>query len=748
MITLQENGVIYQNGAPVSAAGCDKAEARKKTIAYSILQKHNISGNPDKLKIRFDAMVSHDITYVGIIQTARASGLTEFPLPYAMTNCHNSLCAVGGTINEDDHVFGLSAAKKFGGIYVPANQSVIHSYAREELSACGNMILGSDSHTRYGALGTMGVGEGGPELVKQLLKNTWDLDMPEVVLVYVTGTPKRGIGPHDIALALVKATFANGFVKNRVLEFVGPGIRNLPIDFRNGVDVMTTETTCLSSVWETDEITEGFYKTHGRAECYKKLAPEDGAYYDRLITIDLDKAESMIALPFHPSNAYTIHEFVANAKEILASVEKEAATKFKNVSYHLTDKVKDGKVYADQGVIAGCAGGLFDNIDEAAAILKDQSCGNGYFSLNVYPTSVPVSLELTKVGATAELLKAGAVIKPSFCGPCFGAGDVPANDGLSLRHTTRNFPNREGSKPGEGQICGVALMDARSIAATALNGGVITAATDIDYEVPNHPYHFDKTVYQNRLYYGYGKADPSVDLILGPNITDWPKMEALTDNMLVKLAAVIRDPVTTTDELIPSGETSSYRSNPLRLSEFALSRRVPEYVGRSKAIHAVDLERRDGKTPAELVSVLSRFGDAEKLLKNTQFGSCVFANRPGDGSAREQAASCQKVLGGYANICYEYATKRYRSNCINWGILPFTLPEGKDFPYEEGDYVFIPNVREGIKNGAENFTAKVLKKDGTVDEITLCIKGLTNDEKTIILDGCLINYYAQQHKNA
>ena len=748
MITLQENGVIFQNGAPVSAAGCDKAEARKKTIAYSILQNHNTSGNQDKLKIRFDAMVSHDITYVGIIQTARASGLTEFPLPYAMTNCHNSLCAVGGTINEDDHVFGLSAAKKFGGIYVPANQSVIHSYAREELSACGNMILGSDSHTRYGALGTMGVGEGGPELVKQLLKNTWDLDMPEVVLVYVTGKPKRGIGPHDIALALVKATFASGFVKNRVLEFVGPGIKNLPIDFRNGVDVMTTETTCLSSVWETDEITEGFYKTHGRAECYKKLAPQDGAYYDRLITIDLDRAESMIALPFHPSNAYTIHEFTANAKEILESVEKEAATKFKNVTYKLTDKVRDGKVYADQGVIAGCAGGLFDNIDEAAAILKDQSCGNGYFSLNVYPTSVPVSLELTKVGATAELLKAGAIIKPSFCGPCFGAGDVPANDGLSLRHTTRNFPNREGSKPGEGQICGVALMDARSIAATALNGGVITAATDIDYEVPNHPYHFDKTVYQNRLYYGYGKADPSVDLILGPNITDWPKMEALTDNMLVKLAAVIRDPVTTTDELIPSGETSSYRSNPLRLSEFALSRRVPEYVGRSKAIHAVDLERRDGKTPAELVSVLSRFGDAEKLLKNTQFGSCVFANRPGDGSAREQAASCQKVLGGYANICYEYATKRYRSNCINWGILPFTLPEGADFPYEEGDYVFIPGVREGIKNGAENFTAKVLKKDGNVDEITLCIKGLTNDEKTIILDGCLINYYAEQHKNA
>lgn len=746
MITLHEGGIFLKNGQPVSDCGCSIADAKKKTIAYSILTGHNTSGNPDKLKIKFDAMVSHDITYVGIIQTARASGLTEFPLPYAMTNCHNSLCAVGGTINEDDHVFGLSAAKKFGGIYVPANQSVIHSYAREELAQCGNMILGSDSHTRYGALGTMGVGEGGPELVKQLLKNTWDLDMPEVVLVYVTGKPKRGIGPHDIALSLVKATFANGFVKNRVLEFVGPGIKNLPIDFRNGIDVMTTETTCLSSIWETDEITEGFYKAHERSECYKKLAPADGAYYDRFITLELDKAESMIALPFHPSSAYTIHEFVENAAEILASVEKEAAAKFKGVTYHLTDKVKDGKVYADQGVIAGCAGGLFDNIDEAAAILKDKSCGSGYFSLNVYPTSVPVSLELTKIGATSELLKAGAVIKPSFCGPCFGAGDVPANDGLSLRHTTRNFPNREGSKPSDGQLCGVALMDARSIAATAANGGVITAATDIDYEVPVHEYHFDKTVYRNRLYYGYGKADKNAELILGPNITDWPKMEALADNMLVKLAAVIRDPVTTTDELIPSGETSSYRSNPLRLSEFALSRRVPEYVGRSKAIHALDLERRDGKAPEELMKVLGNFGDASALLKNTQYGSCVFANKPGDGSAREQAASCQKVLGGYANICYEYATKRYRSNCINWGILPFTLPEGAEFPYSEGDYVFIPNVRAGIRDGVETFAAKVLKADGTIDDITLNIKGLTPDEKTIILDGCLINYYAEQNK--
>ncbi|MDO4317163.1 MAG: hydratase [Lachnospiraceae bacterium] len=746
MITLHKNGVYLTDGVPTETGACPPAEARRQTIAYRILSSHNTSGNDERLKIKFDAMVSHDITYVGIIQTARASGLEEFPIPYAMTNCHNSLCAVGGTINEDDHVFGLSAAKKYGGIYVPANQSVIHSYAREELAACGSMILGSDSHTRYGALGTMGVGEGGPELVKQLLRNTWDLNMPEVVLVYLTGAPRKGIGPHDVALALVKATFASGFVKNKVLEFVGPGVKNLPIDFRNGIDVMTTETTCLSSIWETDEITKGHYDAHGRSECYRELKPGNGAYYDCMITIELDKVESMIALPFHPSNAYTIHEFVANAKEILAGVEEEARKKFKNVSYSLTDKVKDGKVYADQGVIAGCAGGLFDNIDEAAAILRNSSTGNGYFSLNVYPTSVPVSLELTKVGATADLLRAGAVIKPSFCGPCFGAGDVPANNGLSLRHTTRNFPNREGSKPGDGQICGVALMDARSIAATAANGGVITAATDIDYEVPAHTYHFDKTVYRNRLYYGYGKADKNAELILGPNITDWPKMEPLAENLLVRLAAVIRDPVTTTDELIPSGETSSYRSNPLRLSEFALSRRVPEYVGRSKAIHALDLERRDGKAPQELIDVLSRFGDAAELLAKTQYGSCVFANRPGDGSAREQAASCQKVLGGYANICYEYATKRYRSNCINWGILPFTLAEGAEFPYGDGDYVYVPDIRRGIEEGREEFAAKVLKADGSIEPLTLYVKGLTPDEKTIILEGCLINYYASLNR--
>ena len=744
MITFKNAGYSLVNGVPVEGSA-NPAEDRKKTMAYRVLTKHNTSGNDSALKIRFDAMVSHDITYVGIIQTARASGLTEFPLPYAMTNCHNSLCAVGGTINEDDHVFGLSAAKRYGGIYVPANQSVIHSYAREELTACGNMILGSDSHTRYGALGTMGVGEGGPELVKQLLKNTWDLPMPEVVLVYLTGAPRKGIGPHDVALSLVKETFAGGFVKNKVLEFVGPGIKNLPIDFRNGIDVMTTETTCLSSIWETDEITKGFYEAHKRPEAYAELHPEDGAYYDSLITIELDKVESMIALPFHPSNAYTIHEFTEHAEEILASVEEEASKKFKNVNYKLRNKIRDGRVYADQGVIAGCSGGLFDNIDEAAQILSGASCGNGYFSLSVYPTSVPVNLELTKIGASAELLKAGAVIKPSFCGPCFGAGDVPANNGLSLRHTTRNFPNREGSKPGEGQLAGVALMDARSIAATALNGGVITAATDIDYEYTPHPYHFDKTVYENRLYYGYGKADQNAELILGPNITDWPKMEALADNMLVKLAAVIRDPVTTTDELIPSGETSSYRSNPLRLSEFALSRRCPGYADRSKKIHAVDVARRNGEDCPELTEILSAFGTGA-TLSDTQYGSCVFANKPGDGSAREQAASCQKVLGGYANICYEYATKRYRSNCINWGILPFTLPEGADFPYEEGDYIFIPNVREGVLNGRETFAAKALKADGSISDLTLNIKGLTPDEKEIILDGCLINYYAAQNK--
>ena len=744
MIQLTNHGMYLVDGVPCEQADVAQQEARQGTMAWRILQGHNVSGDPERLQIRFDAMVSHDITYVGIIQQARASGMKEFPIPYALTNCHNSLCAVGGTINEDDHVFGLSAAKKYGGIYVPANQSVIHSYAREQMAKCGAMILGSDSHTRYGALGTMAVGEGGPELAKQLLKNTWDAPMPEVVMVYLTGKPRRGIGPHDVAIALVKATFESGFVNNKVLEFVGPGIRELPIDFRNGVDVMTTETTCLSSIWETDEETQGFYAAHQRPEDYAPLHPAKVAYYDRMIAIDLSKIESMIALPFHPSNAWTIHEFLENAQELLAKVEADAAKRFPKTHPHLTDKIHDGGVWADQGVIAGCAGGLFDNITEAADILKGGSTGNGAFTLDVYPTSVPVSLELTRDGVTADLLTTGAVIKPSFCGPCFGAGDVPANNGLSLRHTTRNFPNREGSKPGEGQFAAVCLMDARSIAATAANGGRITAATDVDYAPVHRAYHFDKSVYDNRLYYGFGKADPGVELVMGPNITDWPRMYDLTENLLVELAAVIHDPVTTTDELIPSGETSSYRSNPLRLAEFTLSRRVPEYVPRAKAVAAQEAQRRAGDVPAHMLEVLGKVGDAKALAASTQFGSCVFANKPGDGSAREQAASCQKVLGGFANICYEFATKRYRSNCINWGILPFTLDQGTPFDYAPGDCVFVPGIRQAIEEGREDIPAQVICADGSVHDLLLHVRGLTADEKEILLDGCLMNYYAKR----
>ena len=746
MIQCFDKGVFLENSQLTETAPVPAARARENTMAWQILQAHNVSGDPERLQVRFDAMVSHDITYVGIIQQARASGMKEFPLPYALTNCHNSLCAVGGTINEDDHMFGLSAAKKYGGIYVPANQSVIHSYAREELAGCGKMILGSDSHTRYGALGTMAVGEGGPELAKQLLKNTWDVPMPKVVLVYLTGTPKKGVGPHDVAIALVKATFETGFVNNCVLEFCGPGIRDLPIDYRNGIDVMTTETTCLSSIWETDQVTEGFFRTHGRPGDYKPLHPGEVAWYDKYITIELDKVEPMIALPFHPSNAYTIKEFLANAEEILKGVEADARRRFPKANPHLTDKIHDGGVWADQGVIAGCAGGLFDNIAEAADILRGKFTGSGAFSFDVYPTSVPVSLELMKLGATADLLESGAIIKPSFCGPCFGAGDVPANNGLSLRHTTRNFPNREGSKPGEGQFAGVCLMDARSIAATAANGGRITPATDLDYTPVHHEYHFDDTVYKNRVYYGFGKADPSVELQMGPNITDWPKMYELSENLLVELAAVIHDPVTTTDELIPSGETSSYRSNPLRLAEFTLSRRVPEYVDRSKAVARQETARREGTLSEHLRQVLSQVGDADRLAESTQFGSCVFANKPGDGSAREQAASCQKVLGGFANICYQFATKRYRSNCINWGILPFTLDEGTPFDYESGDCVFVPHIRQAVEQGREDIPAKVICRDGSVHDLLLHIKGLTADEKEIILDGCLMNYYAARNK--
>ena len=744
MMTLHDEGIYLVNGAPSAQAPISPEEGRRQTMAWNILQAHNTSGDPDNLKIRFDAMLSHDITYVGIIQQARASGMKEFPIPYALTNCHNSLCAVGGTINEDDHVFGLSAAKKYGGIYVPANQSVIHSYGREQMAKCGAMILGSDSHTRYGALGTMAVGEGGPELAKQLLKNTWDVKYPKVVLVYLTGAPKHGIGPHDVAIALVKATFASGFVNNCVLEFAGPGIASLPIDFRNGIDVMTTETTCLSSIWETDEVTQGFYQAHQRPEDYKELHPGNDAYYDKYIELDLSEIESMIALPFHPSNAWTIHEFLENAEDILANLEADARKRFPKAKVSLMNKIHDGGVWADQGVIAGCAGGLFDNIDEAADILRGGSCGNGYFTLDVYPTSVPVSLELTKTGATAALLEAGAVIKPSFCGPCFGAGDVPSHNGLSLRHTTRNFPNREGSKPGEGQFAGVCLMDARSIAATARNGGKITAATDVDYTPVHHEYHFDKGVYDRRLYYGFGKADPSVELIMGPNITDWPKMQPLAENLLVELAAVLHDPVTTTDELIPSGETSSYRSNPLRLAEFTLSRREPAYVGRAKAVAEVEAARLAGENPLQLKSILDKVGNGEALMETTQFGSCVFANKPGDGSAREQAASCQKVLGGFANICYEFATKRYRSNCINWGILPFTIDKETAFDYQPGDCVFVPGIRKAIENGVEDIPAKVVKADGGVEDILLHVKGLTEDEKQIILDGCLMNYYAKR----
>ena len=740
------DGTPEEQKAKLSSMGLEARDDRNGTIAYSILNSHNTTPGKDKMRVKFDSLISHDITYVGIIQTARASGLKKFPLPYAMTNCHNSLCAVGGTINEDDHVFGLSAAKKYGGIYVPANQAVIHQYAREMMSKCGNMLLGSDSHTRYGALGTMGVGEGGPELVKQLLSNTWDITPPQVVLVYLENTPKKGIGPHDVAIALCGAVFKEGLVTNKVLEFVGPGVKNLSMDFRIGIDVMTTETACLSSIWETDEKVKDFYTIHGRPQDYKELSPEKVAYYDMAIKIDLAKMESMIALPFHPSNAYTIHELQQNP-EILREVEKAAKAQFGDkVDFKLMDKVVDGKIMIDQGVIAGCAGGMFENICEAAAILDGKSTGDGYFNLSVYPSSVPVNLALIRNGVQGKLLEAGAVFKPCFCGPCFGAGDVPANNGLSIRHTTRNFPNREGSKPGDGQLSGVALVDSRSIAATALNKGVLTAATDVEIPDYDSAYAFEQGVYEKRVYQGFGKADESAELKFGPNITDWPKMYALEDNLLVKLACVIHDDVTTTDELIPSGETSSYRSNPLRLSEFALSRREPQYVPRAKAVAAEEAKRRADNSSAEVIDILSKVcTNAEETAKRTQFGSCVFARRPGDGSAREQAASCQKVLGGFANICYEFATKRYRSNCINWGILPFTLDKEREFNYSDGDYVFVPGIREAIKNGVEEIPGKVITKD-SVEDITLYVKGLTEEEKTIILEGCLMNFYKAQMK--
>ncbi len=739
MVEMIKKGVTIVNGKPEFTAPADIEAGRDKTMAYRILRAHDVSDNPSKMRIKFDALISHDITYVGIIQTARASGLKKFPIPYAMTNCHNSLCAVGGTINEDDHAFGLSAAHKYGGIYVPANQAVIHQYAREMLAKCGGMILGSDSHTRYGCYGTLGVGEGGGELVKQLLENTYDVNAPEVVLVWLEGKLPHGIGPHDVAIALVAQTFPNADVKNKVLEFAGPGVADLSMDFRIGVDVMTTETSCLTSIWETDGVVKEFYENVRRPEAFKEIKVEEGAYYDSIVKIDLSKMESMIALPFHPSKAFTIHELQANPEKIFKETEAECQKSLGNqVTMDLRRNIVDGKVVADQGVIVGCSGGMYENLVEAAAILENQSIGNTYFDLSVYPSSAPINMAITRDGTSEKLMSAGAVIKPAFCGPCFGAGDTPAHNGFSIRHATRNFANREGSKPGQGQVSAVALMDARSIAATAANHGVLTAATDIGYTVPEHEYKFDPTIYEKRVYNGFGNPEPEYELRFGPNIKDWPKMYKLEENMLVKLCAVIHDDVTTTDELIPSGETSSYRSNPLKLSEFALSRRVPEYVGRSKAVGAMEVARQEGNAPAEITEVLAKVnGD----IANTTIGSCIFSKRPGDGSAREQAASCQKVLGGFANVCYEYATKRYRSNCINWGIVPFTIDKSVEFNYTENDYIYVPGIKSAILSGKEEIPAKVITENG-IKDITLYCKGLTANEKLIITEGCLMNYYA------
>jgi aconitate hydratase len=746
MITIHDKGVYWRGGKPEEAPGPDLT-AREKTMAYGILRKHDISGGGDILRIRFDSLVSHDITYVGIIQTAKASGLKKFPLPYVMTNCHNSLCAVGGTINEDDHVFGLSAAKKFGGIFVPPNVAVIHQYAREVMAGAEKMILGSDSHTRYGALGTLGVGEGGPELVKQLLENTYDVSAPQVILVYLTGTPNCGVGPQDVAIALCGAVYKNGFAKNKILEFAGPGIRGLPMDYRLGIDVMTTETACLSSVWATDGVAEEYLSVHGRAGDYKTMAPAEGAYYDGMVTIDLSKVEPMAAMPFHPSEAVTIRELQQNAGDILRALEKRVQEQYGGkVSLNLSDKLRDGRLWVDQGEIAGCSGGMYDNIAEAAAILKGHDIGDGYFSLSVYPPSIPINLELIKNGVQEQLMESGALFKSCFCGPCFGAGDVPSNNGLSIRHTTRNFPNREGSKPGEGQLAAVMLMDARSIAATARNHGALTAATDIDYTPPApHAPAFDAGVYEKRVFNGWGRPETDTELRFGPNITEWPKFPALGDHLLIGLACVIHDEVTTTDELIPSGETSSLRSNPIRLADFTLSRRDPDYVDRAKAIQAQEAGRAAGKASDELRDVLSRAGFDPARLKDVQLGSAIFANKPGDGSAREQAASCQRVLSGCANLCYEYATKRYRSNCINWGMLPFTIDRQTPFDYQPGDYLFVPNVRRLLEADARDFPATVVTKDAAVP-ITLHIDSLTGEERTILLDGCLMNYYAALRK--
>ena len=752
MIKLLEGGMYLVNGTelmePEKAAAQGfpaPKEAAKQTMAYRILEEHNTSGNMEKLQIKFDKLTSHDITFVGIIQTARASGLEKFPVPYVLTNCHNSLCAVGGTINEDDHMFGLTCAKKYGGVYVPPHQAVIHQFAREMLAGGGKMILGSDSHTRYGALGTMAMGEGGPELVKQLLSKTYDINMPGVVGVYMTGKPIPGVGPQDVALAIIGAVFKNGFVKNKVMEFVGPGVENLSADFRIGVDVMTTETTCLSSIWKTDEKIEEFYEIHGRSEDYKELNPGPAAYYDGMILVELDKIRPMIAMPFHPSNTYTIDELNANLMDILDDVEKKAQISLDGkVDFTLKDKVHDGKLYVEQGIIAGCAGGGFENICAAADILKGASIGADAFTLSVYPASTPIYMELAKNGALATLLATGAVVKTAFCGPCFGAGDTPANNAFSIRHSTRNFPNREGSKIQNGQISSVALMDARSIAATAANKGRLTPATEFAGMYSNPKYYFDSTIYANRVFDSKGVADPSVEIQFGPNIKDWPEMPALAENLILKVVSEIHDPVTTTDELIPSGETSSFRSNPLGLAEFTLSRKDPAYVGRAKEVQKAQKAIQEGNCPVEALPEMKPVFDAIRKeyphvdKTNVGVGSTIFAVKPGDGSAREQAASCQKVLGGWANIANEYATKRYRSNLINWGMLPFLIPEG-ELPFKNGDYLFVPQIRQAVEEKWERITAYVVSDRLTAFELKL--GDLTDDERTIILKGCLINYY-------
>ena len=757
MVTLSRGGAWLLNGTEIVEEGQEaalqaklgavpsKEEAAQQTIAYGILKAHNTSDNMEKLKLKFDKLTSHDITFVGIIQTARASGLERFPIPYVLTNCHNSLCAVGGTINEDDHMFGLSCAKRYGGVYVPPHQAVIHQFAREMLAGCGKMILGSDSHTRYGALGTMAIGEGGGELVKQLLCQTYDVNMPGVVGVYLKGAPRKGVGPQDVALAIIGAVFANGYVKNKVMEFVGPGVASLSADFRIGVDVMTTETTCLSSIWRTDEKIEEYFDIHGRREEYAELNPGAVAYYDGMITVDLSEVKPMIAMPFHPSNTYTIEELKANLMDILEDCEKKAAVSLDNaVDFTLKNKVHNGKLYVDQGIIAGCAGGGFENICDAADILRGRSIGPDEFTLSVYPASTPIFMELVKNGSVADLLGAGAVVKTAFCGPCFGAGDTPANNGFSIRHSTRNFPNREGSKLQSGQIASVALMDARSIAATAANKGFLTAADEMDVEFRGPKYFFDKTIYENRIFDSKGVADPSVEIKFGPNIKDWPSMSALPDNLVLQVVSEIHDPVTTTDELIPSGETSSYRSNPLGLAEFTLSRKDPEYVGRAKAIQKAQKAVEAGTCPLEAVEDLKAVmaavqKDYPNVGKgNVGFGSTIFAVKPGDGSAREQAASCQKVLGGWANIANEYATKRYRSNLINWGMLPFVIDAG-ELPFHNLDYLFIPDVRTAIADKKAEIPAYVVK-GGALAPFTLRMGELTDDEREIILKGCLINY--------